>query len=67
MAGEIDSDDARERRRRARTSVRAREEGLQRDVEELLDRKKELLAGKQPAVSDREQTQQSAAVMDDDW
>jgi hypothetical protein len=66
-AGEIDNDDARERRRRARTSVRAREEGLQRDVEELLDREKELLAGKQPAVSEREQTKGSAAVMDDDW
>lgn len=65
--GDVETDETNERRRRARASLRALEEGLQREVEELLDREKELLAGKQPAVSDRKLTQSSAAVQDNDW
>jgi hypothetical protein len=65
--GDIEADETNERRRRARASLRALEEGLQREVEELLDREKELLAGKQPAASDRKLTKASAAVQDNDW
>ena len=67
MPGDIETDETKERRRRARTALRALEEGLQREVEELLDREKELLAGKQPTPSDRKLTKATAAIQDDDW